>query len=47
MKDRYRLVLEGDVLISKQCSKSKGVTFCMVWITIEGIFVDAYFHTNP
>ena len=47
MKDRYGLVAEDDVLISKICDKSKRIVFCAVWIAGECTFIYIKSHTCP
>ena len=47
VKDRYRLVSEGDVLISKKDGKGGGIAFCAAWIACEGTFIDTKSHTGP
>ena len=48
MKDRYRLVLESNILISKECNEGRRVAFCTVRITsCDSTFVDAKSHIDP
>ena len=47
VEDRFGLILEVNVLISKKYSEGGRVTFCAVWVASEGTFIYTKSHTGP